>query len=54
MTARDIYRLGPNAIRDRKTTLSLAKILVDHGWLIPIETRRADMHEWRIVRGPEP
>jgi hypothetical protein len=54
VTARDIYRLGPNAIRDRKTALNLARILVEHGWLIPIETRRADMHEWRIVRGSEP
>ena len=54
VTARDIYRYGPNAIRDRETALNLARILVEHGWLIPIETRRADMHEWRIVRGSEP
>jgi hypothetical protein len=51
VTARDIYRYGPHAIRDRETTLSLAKILVDHGWLNPTKTRRADMREWQIIKG---
>jgi hypothetical protein len=52
VTARDIYCYGPNAIRDRETTLSLAEILVDHGWLNPLKTRRRDMREWQIVKGP--
>ena len=51
--ARDIYRCGPNAIRDRRTALNLTRILVEHGWLTPIEKHRADMHEWRIVRGSQ-
>jgi Protein of unknown function (DUF3987) len=51
VSARDIYRCGPNAIRDRETTLRLAKILVDHGWLNPLKTRRHDMREWQIIQG---
>jgi hypothetical protein len=51
VSARDIYRWGPNAIRDRETTLRLAKILVDHGWLNPLKTRRHDMREWQIIQG---
>jgi hypothetical protein len=48
ITARDIYRLGPNAIRERETTLALAEVLVAHGWLVPTKTRRRDMKEWQI------
>ena len=51
ISARDICRCGPNSIRDRKSAVSLAEILVEHGWLIPIKTRRIDMREWKIVRG---
>jgi hypothetical protein len=51
ITARDIYHFGPNSTRDRKSAISLAKILVEHGWLIPVKTRRIDMREWQIVRG---
>jgi hypothetical protein len=49
--ARDICRLGPNAIRDRKSALNSAEILADHGWLTPIKTRRCDMKEWQITKG---
>jgi hypothetical protein len=52
VTARDMYRHGPNAIRNRKTAIDLANILVDHGWLTPVETRRRDMLKWGIVRRP--
>jgi hypothetical protein len=52
VSARDIYTYGPSAIRDRETTLSLAKILVDHGWLKPHKTRRHDAREWQIIRNP--
>jgi hypothetical protein len=48
VSARDIYTYGPSAIRDRETTLRLAKILVDHGWLKPHKTRRHDAREWEI------
>src|SRR5215472_17469412 len=50
VTAREIYTYGPNSIRNKKTTLSLAQILVEQGWLVPIETRQYNTHEWKIVR----
>jgi hypothetical protein len=50
ITARDIYHFGPNSSRDRESAISLAEILVAHGRLIPIETRRVDMKKWQIVR----
>jgi hypothetical protein len=50
VSARDIYTYGPSAIRDRETALRLAKILVDHGWLKPHQTRRRDAREWKIIR----
>jgi hypothetical protein len=49
VTARDICIYGPNSIRDGKTALRLAEILVEQGWLVPLKTRRRDMHEWQIV-----
>ena len=50
ITAQKIYTYGPNCIRDKKTTLSLAQILVEQGWLVPIETRQYNTHEWKIVQ----
>jgi hypothetical protein len=52
VTARDIYRVGPNSIRNRKSAIDLAEILAKHGWLVPLKVRRRDMKEWQIVRGP--
>src|SRR5262249_58459543 len=37
VSARDIYTHGPNCIRHRDRAIDLAKILVKHAWLIPIE-----------------
>jgi len=53
VNVRDIYRLGPRSIRNWKKLLSLTKILVGHGWLIPIKSWRYDMHEWQIIRAPD-
>jgi hypothetical protein len=55
VTAREIYTYGPNSIRNKKTTLSLAQILVERGRLVPIESKgpgrgRHDRREWKIVR----
>ncbi len=54
----DIYQKGPNAIRDKQSALTVVKILVDHGWLVPIEgsgdldgKKRRDV--WTIIRGAE-
>jgi hypothetical protein len=52
VSARDICIYGPNAIRDRQRAIDSAEILVKNGWLVPIKTRRHDMHEWQIVRKP--
>jgi hypothetical protein len=52
VSARDIYRLGPNSIRDRQRVGELTEILVRQGWLTPNQTRRLDMHEWQIIRKP--
>jgi len=50
ITAREIYTHGPNSIRNKKTTLGLAQILVEQGWLVPTETRQYNTHEWKIIR----
>ena len=52
ITSREICRSAPNAIRNQKSAINSAEILVKAGWLIPNKTRRRDMHEWQIVRKP--
>jgi hypothetical protein len=52
VSARDICIYGPNSIRDRKSAIDSAEILVKNGWLVPIKMRRHDMHEWQVVRKP--
>ena len=52
----DIYQRSLNAIRDKATAMKLVKLLVDHGWLVPITEGAtvAGQHRrevWRIVRG---
>ena len=49
ITAREIYTHGPNSIRDKKTTLGLAQILVERGWLVPVNTHQHNMRAWKIV-----
>jgi hypothetical protein len=52
VAAREIYTYGPNALRERATTLKVAKILVEHGWLKELEVKsaRRDHKEWEIIR----
>src|SRR5262249_54913370 len=50
VTAREIYTYGPNSIRNKKTTLSLAQILVEQGWLVPVNPHQHNMRAWKIVR----
>ena|SRR6516165_10310620 len=52
ITSREICRSAPNAIRNQKSAINSAEILVKAGWLIPNKTRRRDMREWQIVRKP--
>jgi hypothetical protein len=49
----DIYQLGPNAIRDKKSAAETVALLEEHGWLVRLPggaivrgTRRQDV--WRI------
>ena len=51
----DLYRLGPNAIRDKKTASRMIRILEDHGWVVPMKdgAEVGGQHRreaWRIVR----
>ena len=50
--ARDICVYGPNSIRDRESAIKTAEVLVKHGWLVPMKTRRYDTKMWRIAIGP--
>jgi hypothetical protein len=52
----DIYQRGLNAVGDKATAAKLAAILVDHGWLIPMEggAKVAGQYRkdaFRIVKG---
>jgi hypothetical protein len=48
---KDLRIFGPHP-RDRKNTLESADVLVRHGWLAPIKSRRYDGHAWEIIRKP--
>ena len=49
----DIYRLGPNSIRDKAHAHRAVTILADHGWLIAARAGEVDgtlrREVWRIV-----
>ena len=47
---KDISQRGPRSIRDRKSAIHAAEVLVHHGWLIPQKMRRYDARLWRITR----
>src|SRR5262249_57649362 len=49
VTAREIYTHGPNSIRDKKTTLGLAQILVERGWLVPVNTHQHHIRALNIL-----
>ena len=48
----EIRQFGPWPIRDRKSALALAEVLVAHGWLKPVKAWRYDIKMWTVVRGP--
>jgi hypothetical protein len=52
ISARAIVKFGPNPIRNRKSAIKAAEALAENGWLERIKSRRRDMREWRIARGP--
>ncbi len=48
ITARQIYTRGPNSIRAKDTAVALINVLVDHGWLIKVQTKKGE-HEKRYA-----
>jgi hypothetical protein len=49
---KDILQFGPNSLRDPKSAIDAAEILVRNGWLTPAKLHRYDMRKWHIVRKP--
>jgi len=52
VSARDIRTYGPKSIRDKKSAIHSAEVLVHHGWLIPKKMRRYNARVWQIARKP--
>ena len=50
--AQDIYRRGPNCIRDKESALKAAEILERRGWLIPMKGPHWNSKIWQITTGP--
>jgi hypothetical protein len=49
---KDILQFGPNSLRDPKSAIDAAEILVRNGWLTPAKLHRYDMRKWHVVRKP--
>jgi hypothetical protein len=52
ITTRQIRIFGPKSIRDRESAISSVEILVRRGWLVPLQARQRNWHQWQIVRKP--
>jgi hypothetical protein len=52
ISIRDVHIYGPGSVRDRKSAVNAAEVLVKNGWLIPMKPHRYDMHKWQVVRKP--
>jgi hypothetical protein len=52
VSARNIYQFGPKPTKKRREAMASIEVLVRHGWLTPIQSRRRDGHDWRIIRRP--
>ena len=50
ITVRQIRVYGPRCLRDRRSAIDSAEILVANGWLTPIKPSRPDTYAWQIVR----
>jgi hypothetical protein len=48
---RDLRNFGPHP-RDRKSARASAGILVESGWLQPVQARQYNAQAWRIIRKP--
>jgi hypothetical protein len=52
VSAREIRQFGPSATRDPQDAMNSAEILTRHGWLSPMQSKRRDRREWRVIRRP--
>jgi hypothetical protein len=52
ISIRDVRQYGPGSLRDPKSVLDAAEVLVKNGWLEPAESHRYDMRKWRVIRRP--
>lgn len=52
ISARDICVFGPNSLRDKKSAIHSAEVLVHHGWLRPKKMRQYNGRLWEITRKP--
>jgi hypothetical protein len=51
IATRDIRIYGPGSIRDRKTAVDAAEVLVRTGWLVPLKPYRYG-RKWQIIERP--
>jgi len=52
ITEREIRVYGPQSIRDKKSAIGSAEILVHFGWLTPIRSAYYNGRMWQITRKP--
>jgi hypothetical protein len=53
ITVRQIRIYGPHIIKDQRSAIDAAEILVKNGWLNPVKKPfRRDRIEWQIIRTP--
>ncbi|HVI68544.1 MAG TPA: hypothetical protein VM910_39125 [Bradyrhizobium sp.] len=50
ITVRQIRVYGPYTIRNRRSAIDAAEVLVTNGWLKPIKPSRPDTYAWQITR----
>jgi hypothetical protein len=51
ITSKDLYQYAPRCIRfDRENAVRTAEVLVRHGWLARLPTRRRDARAWQVIR----
>ena len=50
ITVRQIRVYGPYNLRDRRSAIDAAEVLVANGWLKAIKASRSDTYAWKILR----
>jgi hypothetical protein len=52
ISLRDITLFGPSMIRTQRTEFNTAEVLVQHGWLAPIQGPYRNSRQWQVMRRP--